>query len=65
MKVNPVRTNYKYGSLRSFFEIGSKTDSYAAQRILERVYDTVREEVRTVREGSEDSNEAIQAFKTL
>ncbi|WP_129115464.1 hypothetical protein [Halegenticoccus tardaugens] len=47
------------------FEIGSKADSYAAQRILERVYDTVREEVRTVREGSEDSSETIQAFKTL
>lgn len=47
------------------FEIDSKTDSYAARRILERVYDTVREESRSVRDGSEDTTTLLQGFKTL
>lgn len=47
------------------FEIDSKTDSYAARRILERVYDTVREESRSVREGSDDAEELLDAFRTL
>lgn len=47
------------------FEIDSKTDSYAARRILERVYDTVREESRSVRDGSEDTTTLLQEFKTL
>ncbi|WP_336363335.1 hypothetical protein [Halalkalicoccus salilacus] len=46
------------------FEIDSKTDSYAARRILERVYDTVREESRSVRDGSEETT-LLQEFKTL
>lgn len=47
------------------FEINSKTDSYAARRILEQVYDTIREELRNVREGSDDVSELLQEFKTL
>lgn len=47
------------------FEIDSKTDSYAARRILEQAYDTVREESRSVREGSDDASELLQEFKTL
>lgn len=47
------------------FEIDSKTDSYAAQRILEQVYDTIREESRSVREGSDDADELLQEFQTL
>jgi hypothetical protein len=33
------------------FEIDSKPDSYAARRVLEGVYDTIREESQSVREG--------------
>ena len=47
------------------FEIDSKTDSYAARRILERVYDTIREESRSVREDTDDASELLQEFKTL
>ncbi|MFC7154153.1 hypothetical protein ACFQPA_01615 [Halomarina halobia] len=47
------------------FEIDSKTDSYAARRILERAYDTIREESRSVREGSDDASELLQGFRTL
>ncbi|KAB1185320.1 MULTISPECIES: hypothetical protein [Haloferax] len=47
------------------FEINSKTDSYAARRILERVFDTVREESSNVRKGSDDTSELLESFKTL
>lgn len=47
------------------FEIDSKTDSYAARRILEQAYDTIREESRSVREGSDDADVLLQEFKTL
>ena len=47
------------------FEIDSKTDSYAARRILERVYDTIREESSSGREDSDDASELLESFKTL
>ncbi|ELZ32787.1 hypothetical protein C474_05925 [Halogeometricum pallidum JCM 14848] len=47
------------------FEIDSKTDSYAARRILEQAYDTIREESRSVREGSDDADVLLREFKTL
>ena len=47
------------------FEIDSKTDSYAARRILEQVYDTIREESRSVREGTDDADELLREFETL
>ncbi|MGM0591147.1 MAG: hypothetical protein ACQETI_05855 [Halobacteriota archaeon] len=47
------------------FEIDSKTDSYAAQRLLEQVYDTIREESRRVREGTDDANELLEEFQSL
>ena len=47
------------------FEIDSKTDSYAARRMLEQVYDTIREESRSVREGTDDADELLEAFRTL
>ena len=47
------------------FEIDSKTDSYAARRILERVYDTIREESQSVREGADDADELLRKFQTL
>lgn len=47
------------------FEIDSKTDSYAALRVLEQVYDTIREESRSVRNGSDDAEELLGEFQTL
>ena len=47
------------------FNIDSKTDSYAARRMLEQVYDTIREESRSVREGTDDADELLREFKTL
>jgi len=47
------------------FEIDSKTDSYAARRTLEQVYDTIREESRSVREGADDADELLEEFRTL
>ncbi|ADQ65965.1 hypothetical protein C499_19332 [Halogeometricum borinquense DSM 11551] len=47
------------------FEIHSKSDSYAVRRILEQAYDTIREESRSVREGTDDATAILQEFKTL
>ena len=47
------------------FEIDSKADSYAAQRILEQAYDTIREESRSAREDTDDANVLLREFKTL
>lgn len=47
------------------FEIDEKTDSYAVRRILERVYDTIREESRSVRDGTDDATELLQEFKSI
>ncbi|WP_117593683.1 hypothetical protein [Haloprofundus halophilus] len=47
------------------FEIESKTDSYAARRIVERAYDTIREESRSVREGTDDAQTLLREFETL
>jgi hypothetical protein len=43
------------------FEIDSKTDSYAALRMLEHVHDAIREESQ----GSDDTDELLQEFRTL
>jgi hypothetical protein len=47
------------------FEIESKTDAYAVRRILERTYDTIREETRSVRDGSEDATALLREFEAL
>ena len=47
------------------FEIDSKQDSYAAKRILEQAYDAVREESRSVREGTDDASELLESFQML
>ncbi|SEO58505.1 hypothetical protein SAMN04487948_103351 [Halogranum amylolyticum] len=47
------------------FEVDSKTDSYAVRRIVERLYDTVREESRKVRDGSDDASELLREFEAL
>ena len=47
------------------FEIESNTDALAVERLLNRLYDAVREESRTVREGTGDSTETIADFAAL
>lgn len=47
------------------FEVDSKGDSYAVRRVLEKVYDTVREESRTVRENTDDATALLREFETL
>jgi hypothetical protein len=47
------------------FEIDSKTDSYAARRVLERAYDTIREESRSSQEGADTADELLRKFRTL
>ena len=47
------------------FVIESKTDAYAVERLLDRVYDSLREEARTVREGTADSTEMLSEFEAL
>jgi hypothetical protein len=47
------------------FDIDSKTDSYAAERILEQVYNTVREETRTVRDETDDDEDILAEFRAV
>ncbi|AUX10697.1 hypothetical protein AArcSl_3090 [Halalkaliarchaeum desulfuricum] len=47
------------------FEIDSKSDSYAARRILERTYDTIREESRSFRGDSDAASALLEEFETL
>jgi len=47
------------------FEIDSKSDAYAVRTVLEQTYNTVREESRTVRAGSDDADELLDAFEEL
>lgn len=44
------------------FEIRSKTDAYAVERALDRLYNSLREESRTVRDGKRDSTEMLAEF---
>lgn len=47
------------------FEIKSKSDAYAMERSLARLYDSLREESRTVRDGTGDSTEMLERFATI
>ena len=47
------------------FEIDSESDAHAVERLLNRLYDAVREESRTVREGTGDSTETLSDFAAL
>lgn len=47
------------------FEIDSKADAYAVERVLTQLYDALREETRTVREGTTDSTEMLDQFATI
>lgn len=50
---------------KAVFEIDSKNDAYAVERLMNRLYDSVREESRTIREGSSDSREMIAHFEAI
>lgn len=47
------------------FEIESKAEAYAVERLTERLYDSVREESRTVREGTNDSTGMLEQFRAV
>ena len=47
------------------FEIDSKTDAHAVERLMERLYDSLREESRTLHKGSSDSTEMLEQFETI
>ncbi|EFW92873.1 hypothetical protein ZOD2009_08384 [Haladaptatus paucihalophilus DX253] len=47
------------------FEITSKDDAHAVERLLNRLYDTLREESRTVRAGTSDSTEMLEHFEGI
>lgn len=47
------------------FEIESKSAAHAMERSLARLYDSLREESRTVREGTGDSSEMLEQFAAI
>ena len=47
------------------FEISSKTDAYAVEKLLKQLHDVLREETRTVRDGTSDSTQMLEQFATL
>lgn len=47
------------------FSIETRSEAHAVERLLERLYDSVREETRTVREGSGDATETLAQFRAL
>lgn len=47
------------------FEIDSKRDAYAVRTMLEQTYNTVREESRSVRDGTDEAEELLASFEEL
>jgi hypothetical protein len=47
------------------FEVESKTDAHAVERLVNRLYDMLREESRTRRKESVDSTEMLEQFKAI
>lgn len=47
------------------FAIESKTDAHAVERLLNGLYDAVREESRTVRQGTGDASETLAQFDAM
>lgn len=47
------------------FEVDSKSDAYAVERLMNGLYDSLREESRTLRKGSNDSTEMLSEFKAI
>lgn len=47
------------------FPIESRSDAFTVERLMHRVYDSLREESRTVRRGSGDSTPMLEQFETI
>lgn len=47
------------------FEIETESEAYAVERLMERLYNAVREESRTIREASGDSSAMLSEFEAL
>lgn len=47
------------------FEVESKSDALAVERLMNRLYDAIREETRTLREGTQDSTEMLSQFEAV
>lgn len=47
------------------FEIETESEAYAVERLMERLYNAVREESRTIRAESGDATAMISEFETL
>lgn len=47
------------------FEVESEQSAQAVERLMDRLYDSVREESRTVRDGASDSSEMLAQFEAL
>lgn len=58
-------TNRIMDEYKAVFEIESKSDAHAVERLMNRVYDSLREESRTLREESGDSTEMLEKFETI
>lgn len=50
---------------KAVFEIESKADAYAVERLMDQLYDSLREESQASREGSGDSTEMLAQFETI
>lgn len=47
------------------FSIESASEARAVERMLDRLYDSLREESRTVRDGSGDAAEMLEEFEAI
>jgi hypothetical protein len=47
------------------FEVDSKTDAYAVERLMTHLYDSLREESRMLRNGGSDSTDMLAQFETI
>lgn len=47
------------------FEIESKSDAHAVERVVNQLYDSLREESRTVREGTTNSAQMLGQFQAI
>ncbi|MFW6152837.1 MAG: hypothetical protein ACOC42_00600 [Halobacteriota archaeon] len=47
------------------FEIESESDAHAVERLLDRLYDSLREESVTVREGTGDATSMLEQFEGI
>lgn len=50
---------------KAIFEVKSKSDAYAVEQLLNQLYNSLREESRTVRKETSDSTEMLQQFEAI